>query len=258
MTTYEKILQMWSAFNIGTVEDLDIRLNSFRVQFAYNSAKIENPEVTFHATRDIFEDGIVKDFKGNPDTLTEISNQQKCYTFLLPKIIAKEAMTVDLIKQAHEITTMGTYDHRRYFVLGERPGQFKKNDFVVGMHDVGALPEQVQPEMADLLAEINSVCGMQDAERLFKTATYFHMRFESIHPFADGNGRVGRTMMNYFLMTHNHPPLIVFEEDRGRYYEALEHFGEHENLDLLHTFLLHQLEKTWIKALARQMVRDKL
>jgi len=69
-------LQLWKSYNIKTVADLDLRLNSFRVQFAYNSAKIENPEVTYHATREVFE---------------------KCYTFLLPKIIAKEPLTLSLI-----------------------------------------------------------------------------------------------------------------------------------------------------------------
>ena len=255
-TIYDKIINMWHSFGIKNAEDLDIRLNSFRVQFAYNSAKIENPEVSFHTTRDIFEDAVVRDFKGSPDTLAEISNQRKCYSFLLPKIVAKEPLTVELVKEAHEITTMGTYDDRRFFVLGERPGQFKKNDFVVGKNDVGSLPQQVHSDMASLLDEINNIHGLEP-EQIFRAATYFHARFEHIHPFADGNGRVGRTMMNYFLMTHGHPPLIVFEEDRGRYYDALEAYSENEEIEPLLQFFMHQLEKTWIKALERAEATKK-
>ena len=251
LKNYEKILQMWTSYNIKTVTDLDFRLNSFRVQFAYNSVKIENPEVTYHATREIFEDNMVKTFKGSPNTLTEINNQRKCYSFLLSKIIAKEPIALDLIKEAHEITTMGTYDDRRFFELGERPGAFKKNDFVVGRNDVGSLPEEVEVDVAELLGEIADVRNLEAPIKVLKAATYFHMHFEYIHPFAEGNGRVGRTMINYFLMAHNHPPLIVYDENREDYYKALEHYGEAEDIEPLFIFFQHQLEKTWIKALER-------
>ena len=249
---------MWADYNIKSVTDLDLRLNSFRIQFAYNSAKIENPEVTYHATREIFEDKQVKTFAGSPETLTEISNQRKCYTFLLPKIIAKEPITTALIKEAHEITTMGTYDDRRFFELGERPGEFKKNDFVVGRNDVGSLPEEVEADLVELLEEINDAKNLNEPVKVLKAATYFHMRFECIHPFADGNGRVGRTMMNYFLMVHNHPPIIVYDDNRNEYYEALEHYSDGEDIEPLFDFFLRQLEKTWEKALARHEKRAKL
>jgi Fic family protein len=251
LENYEKILKMWDGYGIKTITDLDLRLNSFRVQFAYNSAKIENPEVTYHATREIFEDKMVKTFKGSPDTLTEISNQRKCYAFLLPKIIAKEPMTLGLIKEAHEITTMGTYDDRRFFELGERPGEFKKHDFVVGRNDVGSVPEDVEADLTDLVTEVNDIKNPTEPIKILKAAAYFHTRFEYIHPFADGNGRVGRTMMNYFLMVHSHPPLIVYDEDRETYYSALEHYGENEDIEPLFDFFKQQLEKTWAKALER-------
>jgi len=258
LTNYKKILRVWESFDIQTVSDLNLRLNSFRIQFAYNSAKIENPEVTYYATREIFEDAVVKTFKGSPETLTEISNQRKCYTFLLPKIIAKEPITLDLIKEAHEITTMGTYDDRRFFELGERPGMFRKNDFVVGKNDVGSMPEEVEADLEELLKEISDTTILTEPSKVLKAATYFHMRFEFIHPFADGNGRVGRTMMNYFLMIHSHPPLIVYDEDRVEYYEALEHYTEGEDLEPLFTFFEQQLEKTWAKAVECHEKRHRL
>ena len=113
MTQYEKILQMWRSFNIKTVANLDIRLDSFKVLFAYNSGKIENSEVTYEDTREIFSDDRVSSFTGKPTTITEISNQRKCYEFLLPKIIRAEPITLELIKEVHDITTMATYDDRQ-------------------------------------------------------------------------------------------------------------------------------------------------
>jgi len=251
LANYENILQMWERFSIKTVLDLDLRLNSFRVQFAYNTTKIENPEVTFHATREVFEDRSVKTFKGSPETLAEISNQRKCYAFLLSKIIAKEPITLDLIKEVHEITTMGTYDDRRFFELGERPGEFKKNDFVVGRHEVGSLPEEVDADLTKLVEEITDILSLTEPMKILKAATYFHARFVYIHPFSDGNGRMGRTMMNYFLMVNNHPPLIVFDEDRDGYYRALEHYDESEDIEPLYAFFQYQLVKTWKKTFER-------
>jgi len=267
MTEYEQIVELWRGFNIKTVSDLDLRLDSFRILFAYNSGKIENPEITYHDTRDVFENDKANHFSGHPTTLTEISNQKKCYEFLLPKIIAAEPISIQLIKEAHSITTMATYDNRRYFELGERPGAFKKHDFVVGKNEVGSMPEDVEGDLIKLLDEINSIdlltpnSVQKDAGHLptphtiLKAATYFHMCFEHIHPFADGNGRVGRSMMNYFLMIHNHPPLIVYDEDRAEYYGALEQCDESEDIEPLFDFFMRQLIKTWEKVLGRHKKR---
>lgn len=76
---------------------------------------------------------------------------------------------------------------------------------------------------------------MQDfkASEPLKAASYFHLQFEAFHPFADGNGRVVRTLMNYFLMTHNHPPIIIYDEDKKYYYAALQSFDEHVETNLL-------------------------
>ncbi|MCL2151980.1 MAG: Fic family protein [Oscillospiraceae bacterium] len=87
---------------------------------------------------------------------------------------------------------------------------------------------------------------------ILTAAAYFHARFEHIHPFADGNGRVGRTLLNYFLMLHDHPPLIVYEEDKAVYYAALERYDTDEDIALMRDFLRKQTEKTWEKSLGRE------
>lgn len=251
MTRYERTIQLWQSFNIQNASDLDRHLDSFRILFAYNSSKIENVEVTLHDTREVFENGKVRSFGGDPRTLFEVQNQKTCYLFLLPKIISAEPMTVDLIKETHGILTMGTYDERRFLELGERPGTFKKHDYVTGKNEVGSLPGDVEQDLKNLLDEICETVKTEEPEKILKAATYFHLLFENIHPFADGNGRVGRTMMNYFLMTHKHPPLVVYDDDRAEYYAGLEHYDEHEDIEPLFEFFRHQLEKTWEKALAR-------
>ena len=251
MTRYERTIKLWNSFNIQNAADLDKCLDSFRILFAYNSSKIENPEVDYHETHEVFQNGKVHSFVGDPRTLFEVQNQKTCYQYLLPKIAAAEPMTMALIKETHGILSMGTYDERRFLELGERPGTFKKHDFVTGINEVGSLPGEVELHLSELLDEIYDTVKTEEPLKILKAATYFHLTFENIHPFADGNGRVGRTMMNYFLMTHKHPPLIVYNEDRAEYYAGLEHYDAHEEITPLLEFFQRQLEKTWEKALAR-------
>ena len=109
-------------------------------------------------------------------------------------------------------------------------------------------------EMAELLEEVRGI----DPKDVLTAAAYFHAKFENIHPFVDGNGRVGRLTMNYLLVLHGHPPIIIHEEDRRRYYEALEAWDTRQELEPLRTFLRAQTEKTWAKQIERaERQRDK-
>ena len=91
-----------------------------------------------------------------------------------------------------------------------------------------------------------------DAELLqYEKAVALWQR-RGIHPFADGNGRVGRLVMNYWLILNDHPPVIIHEEDRKGYYDALEAWDDRQELDPLVRYLKVQLEKTWDKQIQRQ------
>lgn len=252
MSRYEQAVKLWQRYQIKTEADLDLRLDSFRVLFAYNSGKIENEDISYHDTREIFENGRVSGYTGDTRALFEQQNQKLCYEYLKSKIINREPVTLDLIRETHGILTSGTYDERRFVELGERPGQFKQHDFVTGREEVGSLPEDVEADLQDLLRVLQEF-AQKDALR---TATYFHARFEYIHPFADGNGRVGRTLLNYYLMTRDHPPIIIYDEDKRAYYAGLESYDRNEDLHPLHLFLKAQTEKTWEKALERERRRN--
>jgi Fic family protein len=151
--------------------------------------------------------------------------------------------------------TEGTYDERRYVELGERPGAFKKHDYVTGRAEVGSLPEEGEGDLAALLAELADLPPGAD---LLQAGAYLHACFEFIHPFADGNGRVGRTLLNYFLMTNGHPPIVIHDEDKAAYYAALERYDVNEELQSMVDFLRGQLERTWEKTLAREKKRGGL
>lgn len=245
MEQYNQVVELWHSYNIVSAIDLDKYLDSFRILFAFHSGKIENEEITYHDTREIFENGRVMNYTGSPRAIFEQQNQKMCYEVLKGKIIKKEPLSVELVKEIHKVLTGGTYDERRYIANEERPGEFKKHDYVTGIHEVGSAAENVEKDMIELIAEVNEYSGKD----VLKSAAYLHARFEYIHPFADGNGRVGRTLMNYYLMTHNHPPLIVYDEDKHLYYECLQKYDESEELNPLYEFFKYETEKTWEKAL---------
>ena len=130
---------------------------------------------------------------------------------------------------------------------GRTPGEYKRHDFVTGKEEIGAAPEDVAEEMDELLSELTEISN----RNALTAAAYFHAKFENIHPFADGNGRVGRLAMNYFLIMHEHPPITIHEEDRRDYFVALEAWDARQELDPLLNFLREQTVKTWAKQIVR-------
>lgn len=247
---YNDIVNEWQKTQIISREDLYCKLNNFRILFAYNSNVIENPETTFHNTREIFENGKVINFTGDIRTIFEIQNQKKCFDFLADKIINREPITKDLILQTHESLMNGCYDENRY-LKGERPGTFKKNEYVTG-DDIGELPENVESEIEFICEQLME----NEGKSPLKIAAYFHLNFESIHPFADGNGRVGRTLLNYYLMTHDYPPTIIYNEDKELYYMGLTVFDKTGQIDGFVKFLQEQSEKTWSEIFSKKKIID--
>ena len=224
-------------------DELDAALTDFRILFAYHSNRIENEDTDYHDTRDVFENGKVYGYTGDPRTLFEIQNQRDCYYLLLDRIVAREPLSISLIREIHFELTKGTYDARRYIVNGERPGEFKHHDYVTGRHEVGSYPEDVEQDLQDLISEIID----NEGKDVLTIAAYLHACFENIHPFADGNGRVGRTLLNYYLLTHNVSPVIIYEEDRKEYYKSLERFDTDADLQPLKDFIVREQEKTWTR-----------
>lgn len=245
MSQYDEAVRKWQAWDIRTGADLDLRLDSFRILFAYHSGKIENEEISYHDTREIFENGRVVGYTGSTRALFEQQNQRTCYELLREKIVEREPLSLDLIRTVHRVLTEGTYDERRYIVNGERPGEFKKHDYVTGRNEVGSPPDEVEADLTELIDEVNSI----GQKAPLKAGAYFHARFENIHPLADGNGRVGRTLLNYWLMINDCPPMIIYEENRRTYYEALQAYDEQEELDLLNSFFEEQTVKNWARSM---------
>ena len=238
---YREIITEWKNCKIRTVDELEQRLENYRILFAFHSGVIENSQITYHDTREMFENGRLVNFTGDARTIFEMQNQKTCYDFLKKHIVDRTEITPDFVKAIHKKLCSGCYDERRY-ARGERPGEFKIHDYVIG-NNQGALPNEVAAEMEELCEELRDIADKGD--NILKAAAYLHCKFENIHPFADGNGRVGRTLMNYYLMIHDYPPIIIFNERKDIYYQALGVYDESGSLTEFVDYLKKELVNTW-------------
>ena len=237
---YQDIVGEWTAKDIASRSQLEAALADYRIRFAYHSGHIENPSITYHDTRDVFENGRVIGFTGDPRTLFEIQNLKECHEVILDAFAIRRCIDEGLVLEVHRTLTQGTYDERRW-ASGERPGTYKVGDYVVGAGDVGATTNEVHSEIELLLSEIDHA----PKRNPLTVAAYFHAVFENIHPFADGNGRCGRELTNYLLLLCNHPPIIIFEDDRLAYYGAMEAWDLERDLEPMKALLKVETVRTW-------------
>lgn len=244
---YSLLISWWLSLNITDDAALAEAFNGHIINFAYNSGNIENPNVTYHDTREVFEHDGVSSYTGDLRTLFEIRNAKVAMEYFFKAFREKLPFDETFIKELQRRLTLNTYDERRW-QRGERPGEYKKGDYVTGRNETGASAEDVPDEMQELLEDLKTL--PEEPEKVLTAAAFFHAKFENIHPFADGNGRTGRLAMNYLLAINNHPPLIIHQEDRKAYFEALEAWDTEQNLKPLKAFLLEQLIKTWAKRIA--------
>lgn len=235
---YTKIINWWNSCNRKSVEDYNMLLDDYKILFSCNSANIEGNEVSYELTDNIINNGVVKNYSGFVDDIIEIKNQMYAYNSIINNIIKKVPLSKELILKSHYLLLYGLYDTNRWD-KGERPGEFKKNDYCVGSVESGSDPDDVEEDIEELINELN-----QDGDLLTK-ASYFHLQFESIHPFSDGNGRLGRLLLNYFLMLNNHPPIVIYNEDKEAYYMALEIWDRAGKLDGFKEFIIDETIKTW-------------
>ena len=188
-----------------------------QIDLTYNSNHIEGSRLTHDQTRYMFETntiGIEKEVL-NVDDVIETANHFRC----IDKIIdhAKATLSEKFIKELHLILKNGTSDSRKdWFAVGD----YKKSPNEVGDMPT-ALPEDVADRMKELLAEYNGKVAVS-----FKDILDFHVKFERIHPFQDGNGRVGRLIMFKECLKYNIVPFIIEDKLKMFYYRGLKEWDE--------------------------------
>ena len=187
-----------------------------QIDLAYNSNHIEGSRLTHDQTRYIFETSTicVENEILDVDDIIETVNHFRCFDMVIEK--AKAALTEKFIKELHLILKTGTSDSRKeWFVVGD----YKKlPNEVGGMNTV--LPEEVDHKMKELLTQYNA-----KEEKKIEDILDFHVRFERIHPFQDGNGRVGRLIMFKECLKYDIVPFIIEDDLKFFYYRGLKEWN---------------------------------
>lgn len=187
-----------------------------QIDLTYNSNHIEGSRLTHDQTRYIFETntiGISEDVV-NVDDIVETANHFKCIDMMIDE--AKYKLSEKFIKELHYVLKNGTSDSRKdWFVVGD----YKKLENEVGGNATTA-PEYVSKEMKELLKEYNEKQNIT-----FEDILEFHVQFERIHPFQDGNGRIGRLLMFKECLRHNIVPFIITEQTKLFYYRGLKEWN---------------------------------
>ncbi len=187
--------------------------HKIQIDLTYNSNHIEGSKLSHDQTRFIFETKTigVTDKAVKVDDVVEAVNHFRCIDLIIEG--ARTKLSESFIKQLHFILKSGTTDSRKsWFGVGE----YKRLENEVGGSET-AKPADVVAEIKSLLKEYNS-----KAEITFDDILDFHVRFESIHPFLDGNGRVGRLIMFKECLKHNIVPFIITEELKMYYYRGIK------------------------------------
>ena len=187
-----------------------------QIDLTYNSNHIEGSRLTHDQTRYIFETNTIgiEGERIRVDDIIETTNHFRCIDLIIDR--AEERLTESLIKELHLILKSGTSDSRKdWFTVGD----YKRLPNEVGGNETTA-PEDVHREMQALLKEYNG-----KKQKSFEDIIDLHQRFEAIHPFQDGNGRVGRLVIFKECLANGYVPFIITEELKMFYYRGLREWS---------------------------------
>ena len=190
--------------------------HKIQIDLTYNSNHIEGSRLTHDQTRYIFETNTigVSDAAVKVDDVVETANHFKCIDMIIDS--ATHGLSEAFIKQLHAVLKNGTSDSRlEWFAVGD----YKKLPNEVGGINTTA-PENVAAEMKKLLVGYNAI-----ENKSFDDLLDFHYRFERIHPFQDGNGRVGRLLLFKECLWNNIVPFIIEDDIKMFYYRGLKEWS---------------------------------
>jgi Fic family protein len=230
-------LHYQSAFKKQPEQTKQEILRNFCIEFAFNTTSIEGNTIKLHEVRNLLQEGITPKNKSLRE-IYDVQNTEKAFLRLLKK---KEELNHDFIINLHK----SLMEH-----IDPRVG-YRTTDVHVIKANFEATPAPYVKTDMGLLLEWYK----KNKEKFHPVvlATMFHHKFEKIHPFMDGNGRVGRMLCNDILLKSDYPPVIILKKERTQYLEALREadeidlfkIGEREYQPLVHIVADHLIKSYW-------------
>ena len=191
--------------------------HKLQIELTYNSNHIEGSKLTHDQTRYIFETNTLgfENEAVNVDDVVETVNHFRCIDYVIEN--AEKSLTEAFIKELHKMLKTGTADSRKdWFAVGK----YKKFANEVG-GEMTAAPDEVPAQMKKLVSQYNDLKKIA-----LEDIIDFHYQFESIHPFQDGNGRVGRLIMLKECLRHDIVPFIISDDLKMFYYRGLKNWEQ--------------------------------
>lgn len=211
-----------------TPAEVDALREMFVVEHTYNSNAIEGNTLTLQETGLVLQ-GITIDQKPLKDHL-EAVGYKEAFEYVEQLSKEQKPLTEYEIRAIHSLVLADRKEDR---------GQWRRVPVrIAGAATTPVQPYQIEPMVGALLADMNTVYSKL---HVVEQAALFHLRFESIHPFIDGNGRTGRLLMNLQLIQAGYPPINVKFTDRRRYYEAFDHYSNSKSPEIMVTLIAEYL-----------------
>lgn len=220
---YEQSKSKIDSITLSTYE------KDFELRFTHNSTAIEGNTLTLVETKVLLEDGVSVGGKELRE-IYEVVNHKKAYDYVKKCIAQNKSLTEDIVKDLHMILTEN-------IIAG---GIYRNQE--VRISGAGFTPpagNEMYIQIKAFYEEVDNKAGLNPIE----LAAWTHAEFVRIHPFIDGNGRTSRLLMNYQLMLHDFLPVSVDKENRLDYYNALECYVVHKDLNPFADFVAELEEK---------------
>ena len=181
----------------------------FLVEFTYNSNAIEGNTLTLQETALVLE-GVTIDQKPLKDHLEAVGHRD-AFLYVMSLVSTQVPISEKVIREVHSLVLMNRPEDK---------GVYRRIPVkIMGAHHEPPQPYLVPVQMERLIAEL-----LHDSRHRIETAALFHLNFEGIHPFIDGNGRAGRLILNLMLMQAGYPPIDVKFSDRRKYYACFDSY----------------------------------
>ncbi|MGJ0847809.1 Fic family protein [Tissierella praeacuta] len=195
-----------------TSEEVNRLREEFLIDFTYNSNAIEGNTLTLQETALILKEGITIDEKPLKEHLEAVGHKDAFY-YIEELVKEKVELSEKVIKDIHSLVLMDKPQDR---------GRYRRIPVTI----LGAVHEPAQPYLVPVLMEqlINEYNQEMKDKHIIEKISLFHLKFESIHPFIDGNGRTGRLLLNLELMKEGYPPINIKFKDRRKYYDCFSDY----------------------------------
>ena len=205
----------------------------FITRSTYHTNSIEGSTLSYAETYAIiFNDNSFK-INAQPREIYEAINHKYALNYMLnSKILNKDLISLDIIK-LNEIINKNIKD---------TSGYRKVNVMIRGAQEIPPKSSEVPIKMMYFIDNYNNF-PIQSKEDIFKKIAYFHIEFEHIHPFEDGNGRTGRLLINYELLKNNLPPIVIPIDKRDAYFQYIANYDEESFVYMIKDLMQYELER---------------